>query len=89
MPDTIALAKKITDRFEENKQQRRFEQIAKLITLSLDNLPQAYNLQIFGYIPAIFRQVEIRDYHLELVISVEESLLFIKFILLKTISFMV
>ena len=62
MTNAIALAKKVVCQFEEYKQQHKFEQIAQLITSSLNQLPLKYNLQIFGYIPAIFRQVEIKDY---------------------------
>ena len=61
MTNAIALAKKIEYRFEEYKKHERFEQIAQLITLSLNTLPQKYSRQIFGYIPAIFRQIDIKD----------------------------
>ncbi|MEL6927815.1 MAG: hypothetical protein AAFO95_04170 [Cyanobacteria bacterium J06600_6] len=61
-PDAIALAKKIKYQFEQYQQQQQFEQLAKLLTYALQILPQAYNRQIFGYIPGIFRQVEIYDY---------------------------
>lgn len=57
--DAIALARKFKTKFEEQKQQGQFAQVAKLITCSLQLIPSEYNRQIFGYIPGIFRQVEL------------------------------
>ncbi|MEM7592158.1 MAG: hypothetical protein AAF383_11675 [Cyanobacteria bacterium P01_A01_bin.83] len=59
--DAIALAKKIQTQLNIYQQQQQFSQIAKLITFALQVLPTEYNLQIFGDIPALFRQVEIKD----------------------------
>ncbi len=64
--DEIAIAaQKIQARFQKLKQDRDFPQIAKLITYSFQAITQQYNKQIFGYLPQIFREVEIfleRDY---------------------------
>lgn len=57
--DAIALAKVIKIKFEQLKQDKNFPEIAKLITYSLQAIPKQYNIQIFGYIPNIFREVEI------------------------------
>ena len=62
MTNAIALAEKVKYQFEKDKKHQRFEQVAQLITFSLNKLPQKYNRHIFGYIPAIFRQIEIKDY---------------------------
>ena len=59
--DAIALAQKIQSQFEIYQRQQQFSQMAKLITVALQVLPQEYNQQIFGYIPALFRQVTLND----------------------------
>jgi hypothetical protein len=59
--DAIALAQKVKRQFEEYKAQQQFEEIAQLIASALQMLPREYNQQIFGYIPQIFRQIELRD----------------------------
>ena len=58
--DAIALSEKIKDRFEQYKDRKQFKQVAKLITYSLQILPRKYNRH-FGYIPSIFRQIELYD----------------------------
>ncbi|MEL6580506.1 MAG: hypothetical protein AAFQ14_12195 [Cyanobacteria bacterium J06621_12] len=63
--DEIALAQKIQSEFEKLQAQQRFDQIARLITSSFEILPRRYNLQIFGYIPGIFRQIEIENCAIE------------------------
>ena len=57
--NAIALARKFKTQFEKLKQQRQFTRIAELISCSLQLIPSEYNRQIFGYIPGIFRQIEI------------------------------
>ena len=57
--NAIALARKFKTQFEELQQQNQFARIAQLITCSLQLIPSEYNQQIFGYIPGIFRQVEL------------------------------
>ncbi len=57
--DAIALAKKFQRKFREHQQNGRYSQIADVITCALQILPSEYNRQIFGYIPGIFRQVEL------------------------------
>lgn len=59
--DAIALAQKVKHQFEEFKAQQQFEEIAQLITSALQILPREYNQQIFGYIPQIFRQIELKE----------------------------
>jgi hypothetical protein len=59
--DAIALAQKVKQQFEKFKAQRQFEELAQLIASSLQILPREYNQQIFGYIPQIFRQIELKD----------------------------
>ncbi|MFM2310924.1 MAG: hypothetical protein RLZZ04_200 [Cyanobacteriota bacterium] len=59
--DAIALAQKVKHQFEEYKAQQQFEEIAQLIASALQILPQKYNQQIFGYIPQIFRQIELKE----------------------------
>lgn len=55
----IALAQKIQYSFEKYRQQEQFSYIAKLITYAFSVVPKNYNRQIFGYIPNIFREVEL------------------------------
>jgi len=55
---TIA-AQKIEATFHELKQEQDFNQIAKLIAYSFQTIPKQYNQKIFGYIPRIFRVIEI------------------------------
>jgi len=62
--DAIALAQKIKYQFEQYRAEKQFTQIAKLLTYALQVLPVEYNLQIFGYIPDLFRQVELYDYQI-------------------------
>ncbi|MBE9047932.1 hypothetical protein IQ255_26665 [Pleurocapsales cyanobacterium LEGE 10410] len=57
--DAIALAKKIKLYLENYQRQEQFSHIAKLITYALEVIPSEYNRQIFGYIPNIFREVEL------------------------------
>ena len=64
--DEIALAKKVKSQFERLRSQQQFKSVAKLLTYALQILPSEYNRQIFGYIPGIFRQVEIRNYAISL-----------------------
>jgi hypothetical protein len=59
--DAIALAQKVKCQFEEYKVQQQFKEIAQLIPSALQILPREFNQQIFGYIPKIFRQIEIHD----------------------------
>lgn len=59
--DAIALAQKVKHQFEEYKAQQQFKEIAQLIASALQILPREYNQQIFGYIPQIFRQIELKD----------------------------
>ena len=59
--EAIALAQKIKNQFEKYQSQQQFDLIARLITYGLQALPREYNQQIFGYIPHIFRQIEIAD----------------------------
>jgi hypothetical protein len=59
--DAIALARKVQRQFEEYKAQQQFKAIAQLITSALEILPREYNQRIFGYIPQIFRQLEVND----------------------------
>lgn len=59
--DAIALAKKIKRQFDSYKAQQQYKQIALLITSALEILPREYNQQIFGYIPRIFREIELHD----------------------------
>ena len=65
MVDAIAIAKKFELQLEEYKQQRQFSQIANLITCAFKILPNDYNRQIFGYIPGLFRQVELNASQIE------------------------
>jgi hypothetical protein len=58
--DSITLAKDIKNKFEYFKKQRQFSHIAKLITYALQVNLNHCNQQIFGYIPKIFREVELR-----------------------------
>ena len=57
--NAIALAHKIELYLEKYQQQRDFYNIAKLITYALGTIPSNYNRQIFGYIPNLFREVEL------------------------------
>jgi len=59
--NAIALAQKINSEFKKLQAQQQFGRIANLIETSLEILPHRYNLQIFGYIPGIFRQIEIEN----------------------------
>jgi len=59
--DAIALAQKIKYQFEQYKAEKQFTQVAKLLAYALQILPREYNQQIFGYIPGIFRQIELHD----------------------------
>ncbi|MEM8673042.1 MAG: hypothetical protein AAGF83_04115 [Cyanobacteria bacterium P01_G01_bin.67] len=60
--DAIALAKKIQTQLQIYQQHQQFSQIAQLITFALQVLPSDYNRKIFGDIPTLFREVEIKDY---------------------------
>lgn len=57
--DAIALARKFKLQFEKYQQERRFSGIADTISCALQILPSDYNRQIFGYIPGIFREIEL------------------------------
>lgn len=57
--DTLTVAKSIQEKFIQLKQEKNFSEIAKLITYAFQVNPKEYNQQIFGYIPQIFREVEI------------------------------
>ncbi|MDJ0567678.1 MAG: hypothetical protein QNJ53_01410 [Pleurocapsa sp. MO_192.B19] len=57
--DSITLAKKINSQFLDFKQQKQFSNIAKLLTYALQVNSSHYNQQIFGYIPQIFREIEL------------------------------
>ena len=57
--DSIALVENIQSKFEYFKQQKQFYNIAKLLTYSLKVNSRQYNQQIFGYIPKIFREIEL------------------------------
>lgn len=57
--DKLNLSQKIEDKFKQLKQQQDFASIAKLITYSLQANDRDSNLAIFGYIPGIFRTIEI------------------------------
>ena len=59
--DAIALAKKIQFQFEQYKAKNQFDLVAKLLAYALQILPAEYNRQIFGYIPGIFREVELHE----------------------------
>lgn len=63
--DAIALAKKFKLQFEECKKEKRFSRIADLIACALQILPSDYNRQIFGYIPGIFREIELNASQIE------------------------
>lgn len=57
--DAIALAKKIKDKFELLKQEKQFRDIGKLLTYALQVNSNELNQHIFGYIPNIFREIEL------------------------------
>ncbi len=57
--DAIALAKKIQIQFEIFKQQKQYQHIAKLISYAWQVNPSHFNHQIFGYLPGIFREIEL------------------------------
>ncbi|MEM8828433.1 MAG: hypothetical protein AAGE96_03635 [Cyanobacteria bacterium P01_G01_bin.19] len=59
--DKLDLSHKIAAKFQQLKQEQNFVDIAKLITYSIRVNSQPANQQIFGYIPRIFRVVEIAD----------------------------
>ena len=52
-------AQEIKAGFQRLKQERNFNKIAKLISYSFQAIPNHLNRQIFGYVPNIFREVEI------------------------------
>lgn len=57
--NSIALAENIQSKLEYFKQQKQFHNIAKLLTYALKVNSKSENQRIFGYIPKIFREVEI------------------------------
>ena len=57
--DTLNLSKKIEAKFQQFKQEKNYKNIAKLITYSLQVVSRQNNVEIFGYVPGIFRIVEI------------------------------
>jgi len=57
--DAIALAKKIKVKFELLKQEKQFREIGKLLTYALQVNSSELNQSIFGYIPNIFREIEL------------------------------
>ncbi len=57
--DAIALAKKIQMQFKILKEQKQYADIAKLITYAWQVNPSHFNRQIFGYLPGIFREIEL------------------------------
>lgn len=57
--DAIALAKKIKVKFELLKQEKQFGEISKLLTYALQVNSSELNQHIFGYIPNIFREIEL------------------------------
>ena len=65
MVDAIAVAKKFKLQLKKYQRQRQFSQIADLVTYALKILPSDYNRQIFGYIPGLFRQVELNASQIE------------------------
>lgn len=58
--DSTTIAKDIKNKFEYLKKQCQFSSVAKLITYALQANVNHYNHQIFGYIPKIFREVELK-----------------------------
>ena len=57
--DTLNLRKKIKDRLQQFKQEKNYRDIAKLITYSFQVVSRQDNIEIFNYIPSIFRIIEI------------------------------
>ena len=57
--DTLNISKKIEDKFYQLKQKNNYVGIAKLLTYSFQANSREHNLQCFGYIPGIFRTIEI------------------------------
>ena len=57
--DTLNLNKKIKDKFQQFKQDKNYINIAKLITYSFQVISRENNIEIFDYIPDIFRTIEI------------------------------
>ena len=58
--DSITLAKDIKNKFDYLKKQGQFSNIAKLIAYALQVNLNHHNQQTFGYIPKIFREVELK-----------------------------
>ena len=57
--DQVSLSKKIENKFHEFKQDNNYADIAKLITYSFQVNSRQHNVDLFDYIPGIFRVVEI------------------------------
>ena len=57
--DPLSLSQKIEDKFQQLKQEQNYVDIAKLITDSLQVNSRQANLETFGYVPGIFRTIEI------------------------------
>jgi len=57
--DTLSLSQEIEDKFKQLKQDNEFSEIARLITYAFQVNSRSDNQRIFGYIPSIFRTIEI------------------------------
>jgi hypothetical protein len=57
--DGLNLSQKIENKFKHLKQENNFVALAKLITYAFQVNSSKYNREIFGYIPSIFRTIEI------------------------------
>lgn len=57
--DQASLSKKIEQKFHEFNQNKNYTDIAKLITYSFQVNSRQHNIGFFGYIPGIFRVIEI------------------------------
>ncbi len=57
--DTLSISKQIENKFQELKQKDNYIDIARLLTYSFQKNSREHNLQFFGYIPGIFRTIEI------------------------------
>lgn len=58
---TTVLNEDIQDRLAKYKSKSSYVKIAELLAFSLKNIPSELNRQIFGYIPSLFREIDVKD----------------------------
>lgn len=60
--NNIIHSENLADKFSELQKKSRFTEIANLLSYSLLNNSSLLNQQVFGYIPQIFREIEINNH---------------------------